>query len=70
MPVAGCGLRRFAREGFSEARHGAFAVNVERGLDEVADEGRVVDGVDEARRDGGETRPAVDAPEGVVEERA
>ena len=39
-------------------------------FDEVADDGRVVDGVDEAGGDGGEARPAVDASEGVVEERA
>src|SRR5487761_1121570 len=60
----------FAHEGSGEARHRAFAMDMERGFDEVTDEWRVIDGVDDTGGDGGETGPAVDASEGVVKERA
>src|ERR1700679_492292 len=59
-----------ACEGFGKGGEGAAGVDVERTLDEGAEDGRVVEGVDEAGREGGETRPAIDAAEGVVGERA
>ena len=61
--LGGAGL---AGEGFGEAGEGAVLVDVEDGFDELADDGGVVDGVDEAGREGGEVRPEVDAAEGVV----
>ena len=57
-------------EGFCEAREAALRMDVESFLDEGADDWRVVDGVDEARGEGGEVGEAIDAAEGVVGERA
>ena len=59
-----------AGEGFGEAWEGALRVDVEDRLDEVADDGGVVEGVDERGREGGDVGPEVDAAEGVVGERA
>ncbi len=42
---------------------------MQQGFDDAAEQGRVVDGVDEAGSDGGEARPSIDAAEGVVGER-
>ncbi len=66
----GLGGAGFAGEGFAEAGEGSVGVDVEEGFDDFADAGGVVDGVDEARREGGEVGPEVDASEGVVGERA
>ncbi len=43
-------------------------MDVEEGFDDFADAGGVVDGVDEAGREGGQVGPEVDASEGVVGE--
>src|SRR6202042_3801879 len=60
------GGARFAGQGFAKAGEGAVGVDMEQGFDDAADDGRVVDGVDEAGREGGEVSPEVDASEGVV----
>ena len=55
-------------EGLGEAGEGALRVDVEDFFDERADDGRVVDGIDEMRREGGDAGEDIDAAEGVVGE--